>query len=134
MQVQIAALCDSAADYNGKLCILGVFDAIMAAKLPAVHPQCAIALRINYRRERESSHALNIAFLDAAGTAIVPPVETNFSVAPTLGVAASSSRNLILNIQQLPFQSEGAYTIEISIDGKKVATLPLQVQIMPGNS
>jgi len=134
MQVQIAALCDSAADYNGKLCLLGVFDTIVAGKLPAVHPQCSVALRLTYRREKEGTHSLQISFLDAEGKAIVPPVETNFEVPVSTGVAPVASRNLILNIQQLPFQTEGAYSIEISIDGKQKASLPLQVQVLPGNS
>ena len=34
MEVQAAVLCDSAADYRGKLCILGTFDTILASKLP----------------------------------------------------------------------------------------------------
>lgn len=134
MQVQIAALCDSAADYNGKLCLLGVFDAIIAAQLPAVHPQCSIALRLTYRREKEGSHSLRIDFQDADGAAIVPAVETNFEVPPLTGPASISSRNLIINIQQLPFKTNGAYSIEISIDGKHKASLPLHVHVMPGNS
>ena len=45
MDIQIATLCDHAADYNGKLVITGTFDTLAARALPVVHPSCALALR-----------------------------------------------------------------------------------------
>ena len=46
MEIQIAALCDSAADYGGKLCVIGTFDTIVAQSFPT-----AVALK--------SPHILN---------------------------------------------------------------------------
>ena len=45
MDIQIASLCDFAADYNGKLVVSGTFDTLVARAVPGVHPQCALALR-----------------------------------------------------------------------------------------
>ena len=55
MEVQVATLCDSAHDYNHKLCIMGTFDTICSTHLPVVHPQCAIALRICFKPGDERS-------------------------------------------------------------------------------
>jgi hypothetical protein len=48
MNIQVAVLCDAATDDNGKLNLLGSFDTIYAPQLPAVHPQCAVALRVTF--------------------------------------------------------------------------------------
>ena len=44
MDIQIATLCDFAADYNGKLVVSGTFDTLAARALPVVHPSCALAM------------------------------------------------------------------------------------------
>src|SRR5271156_3834845 len=48
MNIQVAVLCDAATDDNGKLNLLGAFDTIYTQQLPAVHPQCSIALRVTF--------------------------------------------------------------------------------------
>ena len=58
MDVQIAALCDSAVDYSGKLCLLGAFDSIYVQRFPAVHPHCSIALRLVFNQAEEGRHQL----------------------------------------------------------------------------
>ena len=55
MTIQIAVLCDAATDYNGKLNLLGTFDTILTSQLPAIHPQCSIALRIAFNRIEEGA-------------------------------------------------------------------------------
>jgi hypothetical protein len=129
MEIQVAALCDSAVDYDGKLCLLGAFDTIVASSLPAVHPQCSVALRILFRKEEEGFHTVNVLFVDEDGRAIVPPMETSFDVELPDDLFFST-RNLILNLQQLPFSRRGAYSIDVSIDGRQMASIPLQVRII----
>ena len=50
MRLEIFSLCDAATADFGKLSMLGVFDTIWAIKIPAVHPQCAIALRVRFEK------------------------------------------------------------------------------------
>jgi hypothetical protein len=80
VDIQIAALCDAAADYEGKLSLLGAFDTIIASTLPAVHPQCALALRIVFRKEEEGAHQLRLSFVDEDGRIVVPVLETAMDV------------------------------------------------------
>ena len=61
MDIQIASLCDSAADYNGKLCIMGTFDTIFARALPVVYPHCAFAMRICFKPADEGERKLSVA-------------------------------------------------------------------------
>jgi hypothetical protein len=129
MEIQVAALCDSAADFDGKLCLLGAFDTIVAASLPAVHPQCSVALRILFRKEEEGFHTVSVLFVDEDGRSIVPPMETSFNVELPDDLFFST-RNLILNLQQLPFARHGAYSIDVSVDKRQLASIPLQVRLV----
>jgi len=129
MEIQVAALCDSAVDYEGKLCLLGAFDTIVAGVLPAIHPQCSVALRILFRKEEEGLHSVTVLFVDEDGRSIVPPMETSFEVELPEDLFFST-RNLILNLQQLPFARHGAYSIDISVDKRQMASIPLQVRLI----
>ncbi|MEA3188960.1 MAG: hypothetical protein QOD99_2790 [Chthoniobacter sp.] len=132
MELQVAALCDSAADYGGKLSLLGAFDTIVATQMPSIHPQCSVALRIVFRKEEEGAHGVRLNFVDEDGRSIVPPLETHFDV-EFAGDFFFTTRNLILNIQQLQFAAEGLYAVDISLDGRQAASIPLQVVLAPGS-
>lgn len=129
MEIQVATLCDSAVDYEGKLCLLGAFDTIVATKLPSVHPQCSVALRVVFRKEEEGHHTVRVNFVDEDGHSIVPPLDTAFEIALPDDFFFST-RNLILNLQQLPFAKEGLYSIDVTIDARQRASIPLQVQTL----
>lgn len=126
MEIQVATLCDSAADYGGKLSLLGAFDTIVARELPAIHPQCAFALRIQFRKEEEGAHDLNVNFVNEDGKSIIPPMNGTIQIA-SMDDFFFSTHNLVLNLQQLPFEKEGLYSVDVSIDGRQLASVPLQV-------
>ncbi|HEX4086133.1 MAG TPA: hypothetical protein VHY22_14555 [Chthoniobacteraceae bacterium] len=129
MEIQVAVLCDSAVDYAGKLCLMGSFDTIVTPVLPALHPQCSVALRILFRKEEEGPHTVSVLFVDEDGHSIVPPMETSFDVELPHDLFFAT-RNLILNLQQLPFAKAGAYSIDISADNRPMASIPLQVRLV----
>ena len=129
MEIQVATLCDSAVDYGGKLCLLGAFDTIVAGQLPAIHPQCSLALRIVFRKEEEGDHFVQVNFVDEDGRSIVPPLETAFEILLPEDFFFTT-RNLILNFQQLSFANAGFYSVDISLDGRQRASIPLQVQFL----
>src|SRR3954471_13088270 len=72
MNIQVAVLCDAATDENLKLNLLGAFDTIYTQQLPAIHPQCSVALRITFGHEDEGAHHLKLNFVDADGHSIMP--------------------------------------------------------------
>lgn len=127
MNTQVAVLCDAATDDNGKLNLLGAFDTIYTQQLPAVHPQCSIALRVTFGQEDEGEHKLKLHFVDADGHFVMPsidiPVEVSLPEDTHFG-----TRNFIVNIQQLKFDQPGLYSIDISLDGKAQSSIPLLVK------
>jgi len=131
MNIQVAVLCAAATDDNGKLNLLGAFDTIYTQQLPATHPQCSIALRVTFGNEDEGAHKLKLNFVDADGRSIMPsvieiPVEV---VLP--GDAHFGTRNFIVNIQQVKFENPGLYSIDLSLDDRPQASIPLLVRHNP---
>ena len=130
MNIQVAVLCDAATDDNGKLNFLGAFDTIYAPQLPAVHPQCAVALRVTFMSGDEGARKLVLNFMNADGRAIMPPIDIPVTVALP-DDAYFITRNFIINIQQLKFAEAGLYSVDIRLDGESRASIPLQVKNPP---
>ena len=129
MEIQVASLCDSAADYGGKLCVLGTFDTICAQSLPVVHPQCAIAIRICFKPEDEGEAHFRICLIDADGNDIVPAIEPKISV-KIPGDAYFVTRNLVLNLQRLKFEQAGQFSVDIRCGDEILKRIPLRVMLM----
>ena len=128
MTIQVAVLCDAATDDNGKLNLLGAFDTIFTQQLPAIHPQCSIALRVTFFAGDEGKHELRMTFVDADGASIMPdfpplPVDVVLPEDMHFG-----TRNFIVNLQQLKFDNPGLYSIDVSLDGQPQASIPMLVR------
>ena len=130
MNVQVAVLCDAATDDNGKMNLLGAFDTIYAQQLPAVHPQCAVALRVTFAADDEGQRKLKLNFINADGHAIMPAIEIPVAVALP-DDAHFLTRNFIVNIQQLKFAEAGLYSVDVRLDDKSQANIPLLVKNIP---
>jgi hypothetical protein len=130
MNIQTAVLCDAATDDNGKLNLLGAFDTIYAPQMPAVHPQCAVALRVTFTAGDEGRHNLQLNFMDADGRSIMP----NFPPIPVEVTLPEDrhfvTRNFIVNIQQLRFSEAGLYSVDIRLDNQSQASIPLLVKLV----
>jgi hypothetical protein len=131
MNIQVAVLCDAATNDNEKLSLLGAFDTIYAPQMPAVHPQCAVALRITFFAGDEGQRQLTLNFINADGRSIMP----NFPTVPVDVRLPEDvhfvSRNFIVNFQNLQFNEAGLYSVDVRLDGKSHATIPLSVKLVP---
>jgi hypothetical protein len=130
MNIQVAVLCDAATDDNGKLNLLGAFDTIYSQKLPAIHPQCSIALRVTFASDDEGQHALTVNFVDADGHPIAkfPPIPLEVTLPEDMHFG---TRNFIVNMQQLKFDNPGLYSIDVLLDDRPQASIPLLVRHTP---
>lgn len=127
MKLLIATLCDSAADYHGKLCVMGAFDTLCAPQFPVIHPQCSLALRLHFEPGDKGRHELSIRLLDQEGREIMPAFAPVIDVTFQQGNVPFLSRNLVLNLQRLRFDQPGIYSFEIALKGKELISLPLRV-------
>ncbi|MGO9586372.1 MAG: DUF6941 family protein [Limisphaerales bacterium] len=127
MNIQVAILCDAATEDHGKLNLLGAFDTIYTPQLPAVHPQCAVALRVTFNPGDEGAHKLKLNFVNADGHSIMPPIEIPVKVALPEDIHFVT-RNFIVNIQQLKFTEFGLYSVDVRLDEKSQTSIPLSVK------
>ena len=130
MDILVATLCDAATDSQGKLNILGTFDTINAAQMPAVHPQCSVALRFVFGKMEEGNRKVRLNFVDEDGKSVMPPIEMPVAV-EVPDEAIFISRNFIVNIQHLKFEKPGLYSVDISVDGEQKGSIPLLVRHVP---
>jgi hypothetical protein len=129
MDIQIATLCDFAADYNGKLVITGTFDTLAARAVPVVHPACALAMRFCFTPEDTGKHQLSINIIDEDGESLDPnnmPIKPDFEIQLPKNVPFIT-RNIVMNLQGLRFPKAGIYSIDIGCDGEILVRLPLRV-------
>lgn len=127
METEIFVLCDAAADYQGRLNILGVFDSIFSKTVPAVHPHCSVALRIRFSRTEVGEHSLFLHIVDYDGKMVIPPLDGKFIV-EMQDHERYGAINLVLNLQGLTFNSFGEYAVNISVDRHQIASLPFHVR------
>jgi len=128
MDIQIATLCDFAADYNGKMVISGTFDTLAGQAMPLVHPACVLAMRLVITPEDSGSHKFTVNIIDADGTPLDEkmPIEADMPIELPNNVPFMT-RNLILNLQGLKFPEDGVYYVDISIDDELISRVPLRI-------
>lgn len=131
MRVKLALLADSAnVSREGKLNLLGIFDAIFARELPTTHPHMHLVLRFEATPpDANREVAVEVLLVDPAGDAIVrlpgtmqvPPVPTGM----TAGV------DHVLALANVAFEQQGDHAFHVRIDGRLAATVPLRVDTLP---
>lgn len=128
MDIQIATLCDYAADYNGKMVINGTFDTLAAPSMPVVHPQCCLALRLCITPEDAGHHKFSVNIINADGMSIDEkmPIVADMPIELPETVPFMT-RNLILNLQGLRFPEDGIYSIDICVDDELQSRIPLRI-------
>jgi|ERR1051325_5608278 hypothetical protein len=126
MQMLSALLCDFAADYSGKLSVLGAFDTIMAQKFPVTHNHCSLALRALCHDTDEGKHKFEIKLIDSDGRNILPKLEleTQMRLGDEMFFA---SQNIVVHLNSLRFDKPGQYSIDVYFDNAIVSRVPLQV-------
>lgn len=130
MNIEAFVLCDAATDSQGKLNILGAFDTLYLQSLPALHPHCSVAARLRWERIEGDEHKIAIHVIDEDGKPVLPPLEGNIKVGFP-DEAPTAITNIILNIQGLKLEKFIEYTVDLVVDAKHEASLPLYVKSVP---
>ena len=128
MEISVLTLADYAQDTAGKLTIVGVFDQINANELPCVHSFCLVG---RFRFAPDEVILKNIvirAFYKEDGKELFT-VEGDVSRL-NVNKGDDSSLNFVLNFNNLQFDKEGTYLIEIKSDNGFSTTMPLKVNLL----
>jgi len=128
MEVTLAALADSAnISQEGKLNILGEFNAIHVLKLPARHPSMSLVLRFEagpaeYGQEKQ----ISIRFMGADGN-VVKDLATFPMTVPDAGPGKRARILTVQGIQDTELLRHGDYAFVVLINGDQKASVPLEV-------
>ena len=125
MQLEILTFCDAAAEYGGRLNILGATDTIVANELPLKFPHCAIVARLRAARIEEGDHTVRLMIIDADGA---PILNLDGKMAIRFAAGMNGVVNLIINAQHLEFREAGEYAIEVAVDGIQLGSCPFYVR------
>jgi len=130
MHVIFALFADAAnLSQEGKLNVLGVFDALQVASLPAVHPRAHLVVHLKGLPSDVGRHTVTLRWVNPEGSELWTSTgELNVGQPPT-GVM-EMDLPLIAQID-LPIDSAGAYHMTVSLDDKKSVDVPVQVRAVP---
>ena len=132
MEVSFAVLADAAnISREGKLNIMGMFDAIHAAGFPVTHPQMQLVIRFEASAaEARQSKRVDVKFMDEDGK-IVFALGGNL----TLGESRGGERlrvDHILGFAAVRLEKPGHYEFKIFVNGEPIKDVALKViQLAP---
>lgn len=137
--VDVALLADSVQAVRGKLFILGGgWDTLWVRQFPARHPSLAIGLRLRVPVSWKSETiTLSVELQDADGKPVLPKPLAHEIRLPSDPPQSPSATDFGLirsfTFNNLRFESEGAYSFVISVDGEPVSRLRFTVRARPGS-
>lgn len=127
MHVSFALFADAAnLSQEGKLNILGVFDALQVATLPTVHPRAHLVVHLKGTTLDVGSHSVRLRWLNPQGHELWSSSGDLSVGTPPPGVA-QMDLPLIAQID-LPIDISGSYTMAIAIDDTSAAEVPVHVR------
>ena len=127
MHIAFALFADAAnLSQEGKLNILGVFDALHVGALPAVHPRATLVLRLKGGRDDVGTHALRLEWCNPSGNELWSSAgELNVTALPA---GVSEVDMPLIAALDLPIDRAGEYTLRVAIDDAVKTAVSLQVR------
>jgi hypothetical protein len=121
----IFAACDFAADYAGKLTLVGIFDSLGAPSTPVIHPQLCVAAKLRFDDTEAGPKRVRFTLTDADGRDLLPPIEMPIVAPASPAEGATSVVNLVLNLGGIKFERLGEHSLDLSVNGVHAASTPL---------
>ena len=127
MHVTFALFADAAnLSQEGKLNIMGVFDALQVASLPALHPRATLVVRLKGAGSDSGSHRVSLHWVSPNGADLWSS-EGELGVATPPSGVSEMDFPLIAQLD-LPLDVQGRYVMRVGLDGTTHVEVPLQVR------
>lgn len=133
MKVSLALLADFAnVTADGKLNILGIFQAVIPPQFPYVHGQMHLILSFEADRlEIGKKKKLEISFRDADGKSFFTISGDMEIPSPSLQIPGPITMNHILAMNGMRFERPGSYEFVVLIDGEPKEQVVLRALEQP---
>lgn len=126
MRLSFALFADAAnLSQEGKLNILGVFDALQVASLPAVHPRAHLVVRLKGTPADVGRHSISLRWMNPLGNELWSSQGELNVAAPPTGIDEMDFP--IIAALDLALDAAGQYAMQIAIDGSTQTELRVQV-------
>ncbi len=126
MHVAFALFADAAnLSQEGKLNILGVFDAVQVGQTPAIHPRAHLVVRLKATSDDVGLHQLQLRWMDPEGNELWSS-EGELEVGAAPGMEGEMDVPVIVAVD-LPISMAGPYEMRISLDGFPAEDVRLDV-------
>jgi hypothetical protein len=128
MDVSFALFADAAnLSQEGKLNILGVFDAVHVASVPAVHPRATVVVRLKGHGGDAGAHVLTLRWRNPQGDVLW---QSDAEV--TVGEPPPGSFEMdlpIVGTLDLPIDGPGVFHLSVVLDDDERVQVPLHVHV-----
>ena len=138
MHISFAVFADGAnLSQEGKLNVLGVFDALAVSGFPSMHPRTHFVVRLKGSAGDIGNHRLSFSWVNPADE-VLWSSDGELNVAPGPNPAFEMDLPIIAVID-LPLTMPGLYTMQVGLDGTPTAEVRLHVSgtaqvVMPAPS
>jgi hypothetical protein len=126
MHVQFALFADAAnVSQEGKLNILGVFDALHVGQLPSLHPRATFVVRLKAGPDDEGPHGVSLEWVNPVGDML-----WSSRGELMVGAAPDGAEGIdvpLLAVVDLPLDRPGIYTMITAVDDLEAARTALHV-------
>jgi len=128
MQVVFALFADAAnLSQEGKLNILGVFDALQVGTLPAVHPRAHLVVHLKGTPADVGTHALQLRWINPRGQELW---ESTGALDVGQPPAMTGEMDLpVIAMIDLPMDVPGRYHLALFLDDRMIAQVPVLVRV-----
>ena len=111
---------------------LGIgIDGVQGDSLPMTHPRFIIVCVVGYSAAEAGDKQMGIRLLDPDARDTIPPIEQGITFSTREGVVDAKAR-VIVEVNNVTFQSTGPYAFHVVIDGNEMARLPVNVGLRDG--
>lgn len=131
MRTNFAFLCDAAAQgAEGKISALGIgISQLHAQQVPVQRAQIVLVAQIGFNADEAGTKQLAVRLIDADGGNVIAPVDGQLVFNAPEG-ALSPVAQVLLEFSMVTFPKFGVYSVDLSIDGQSIASLPLEVLLL----
>ncbi len=120
--VKVGLLCDYAlTGMDQRLSLIGIFNNINFPSLPAAYPQFFVVFVLNLER---AQHEVHLGIVNPTGQQMLPdaePVNVDVEV-------PGAETNLVIGFNNIQFDRQGIYQVQLFVNGRLVHSIPLNVQ------
>jgi hypothetical protein len=130
MIVSFAMFADAAnISQEGKLNILGVFDAVQVGSIPAIHPRAHLVVRFKGTPQDTGVHQVSLRWVNPDGVELWSS-DGHVELTPPPPGVTEIDIPLIASID-LPLDQPGAYAMRIFVNNEQRGEVPLYVRSAP---